>query len=33
VGSTQRDITEVLEDEEALVTPLLRLTPVAVLKG
>ncbi len=28
-----RDITEVLEDEEALVTPLLRLTPVAVLKG
>jgi tRNA-splicing ligase RtcB len=28
-----RDITEVLEDEEALVTPLLRLTPIAVLKG
>jgi tRNA-splicing ligase RtcB (3'-phosphate/5'-hydroxy nucleic acid ligase) len=28
-----RDIAEVLEDEEELVTPLLRLTPVAVLKG
>jgi tRNA-splicing ligase RtcB len=28
-----RDITEVLEDEEELVTPLLRLTPIAVLKG
>ncbi|MBN1204005.1 MAG: RtcB family protein [Myxococcaceae bacterium] len=28
-----RDITEVLEDEEALVAPLLRLTPIAVLKG
>lgn len=28
-----RDITEVLEDEEQLVTPLLRLTPIAVLKG
>ena len=31
--SAYRDITEVLEDEEALVTPLLRLTPIAVLKG
>ncbi|WP_164011332.1 RtcB family protein [Pyxidicoccus trucidator] len=28
-----RDITEVLEDEADLVTPLLRLTPLAVLKG
>jgi tRNA-splicing ligase RtcB len=28
-----RDITEVLEDEEQLVAPLLRLTPIAVLKG
>ena len=28
-----RDIAEVLEDEEELVTPLLRLTPIAVLKG
>jgi tRNA-splicing ligase RtcB len=28
-----RDIAEVLEDEEDLVTPLLRLTPIAVLKG
>lgn len=28
-----RDISEVLEDEEELVTPLLRLTPIAVLKG
>lgn len=28
-----RDITEVLEDEAELVTPILRLTPVAVLKG
>lgn len=28
-----RDITEVLEDEEDLVTPLVRLTPIAVLKG
>lgn len=28
-----RDIAEVLEDEEQLVTPLLRLTPIAVLKG
>ncbi|HVG57160.1 MAG TPA: RtcB family protein [Hyalangium sp.] len=28
-----RDITEVLEDEEELVTPLLRLTPITVLKG
>lgn len=28
-----RDITEVLEDEEELVTPLLRLMPIAVLKG
>ncbi|WNG16227.1 RtcB family protein [Cystobacter fuscus] len=28
-----RDITEVMEDEEELVTPLLRLTPIAVLKG
>ncbi len=28
-----RDIIEVLEDEEDLVTPLLRLTPIAVLKG
>ncbi|ATB38128.1 RNA-splicing ligase RtcB [Cystobacter fuscus] len=28
-----RDITEVLVDEEELVTPWLRLTPIAVLKG
>nr|CAD19083.1 unnamed protein product [Stigmatella aurantiaca Sg a15] len=28
-----RDITEVLEDEAELVTPLRRLTPIAVLKG
>nr|WP_284664017.1 RtcB family protein [Myxococcus sp. SDU36] len=28
-----RDITEVLEDEADLVRPLLRLTPLAVLKG
>lgn len=28
-----RDITEVLEDEEELVTPVRRLTPIAVLKG
>lgn len=28
-----RDIREVLEDEEDLVTPLLRLEPIAVLKG
>jgi tRNA-splicing ligase RtcB (3'-phosphate/5'-hydroxy nucleic acid ligase) len=28
-----RDIREVLEDEEALVTPRLRLEPLAVLKG
>ncbi|MBM7117307.1 RtcB family protein [Archangium primigenium] len=28
-----RDITEVLEDEADLVTPVLRLTPLAVLKG
>ena len=28
-----RDITEVLEDEEELVTPLLHLTPITVLKG
>ncbi|MBZ4419749.1 RtcB family protein [Myxococcus sp. RHSTA-1-4] len=28
-----RDITEVLEDEADLVTPLRRLTPIAVLKG
>jgi tRNA-splicing ligase RtcB len=28
-----RDITEVLEDEADLVTPFLRLTPLAVLKG
>jgi tRNA-splicing ligase RtcB len=28
-----RDIAEVLEDEADLVTPLLRLTPIAVLKG
>lgn len=28
-----RDITDVLEDEADLVTPLLRLTPLAVLKG
>ncbi|WPB74152.1 RtcB family protein [Archangium violaceum] len=28
-----RDIAEVLEDEEELVTPVLRLTPIAVLKG
>lgn len=28
-----RDIVEVLEDEEELVLPLLRLTPIAVLKG
>ncbi|WP_407659880.1 hypothetical protein [Hyalangium gracile] len=26
-------MAEVLEDEEELVTPLLRLTPIAVLKG
>ena len=28
-----RDIVEVLEDEADLVTPVLRLTPIAVLKG
>jgi tRNA-splicing ligase RtcB len=28
-----RDIAEVLEDEADLVTPVLRLTPIAVLKG
>jgi tRNA-splicing ligase RtcB len=28
-----RDIAEVLEDEAELVTPVLRLTPIAVLKG
>ncbi|OJH33959.1 RtcB family protein [Cystobacter ferrugineus] len=28
-----RDLTEVLEDEQELVTPLLRLTPITVLKG
>jgi hypothetical protein len=32
-SGADHDIREVLEDEEDLVTPVLRLEPVAVLKG